>query len=331
MLDNPLAITTSSLGLHPSHSLPEKIYAAASASFSAIEIVYKELEDYALSQEPELSISDAAQVIAKLCSSVNLGVLSLNPFKNFEGHNSPLEDRLESARNWLEIAAGLGANYLQVPSQFDTANSSGDWPRMVADLRELSTLAASYSVSIAYEAVAWGTYIDTWEGSLRVVQDVDRDNFGLCLDSFHVAARVWGDITVKSGMREDADSALQKSLDRFVETCPMDKIFYMQLSDGERFLPPLTPEHRFYSEDLPPSICWSRNARPFPLEEELGAYLPVAAISHAWLKRKGWKGVVSMEIFDWRMRENESPRPNENVQRAVESLRKLSTALEKYE
>lgn len=330
MLNNPLAITTSSLGLHTSHTLPEKIHAAASASFSAIEISYKELEDYALSQEPAVSISDAAQVIAKLCSSENLAVLSLNPFKNFEGHNSPLEDRLESARNWLEIAACLGAKYLQVPSQFDTANSSGDWSRMVADLRELSTLAASYPVSIAYEAVAWGTYIDTWEGSLRMVQDVNRDNFGLCLDSFHVAARVWGDITVESGMREDADSALQKSLDRLVETCPLDKIFYMQLSDAERFLPPLTPEHRFYSENTHSSICWSRNARPFPLEEELGAYLPVIAISHAWFKRKDWKGVVSMEIFDWRMRENESPRPDENVQRAVESLRKLSTALENY-
>jgi sugar phosphate isomerase/epimerase len=319
------------LGLHPSHTLPEKIHAAASASFSAIEIVYKELEDYAISQEPALSIRDAAEVIAKLCSSENLAVLSLNPFKNFEGHNSPLKDRLESARDWIEIAAFLGAKYLQVPSQFDAENSSGDWPRMVADLQELSALAASYSLSIAYEAVAWGTYIDTWEESLRMVQDVNRVNFGLCLDSFHVAARVWGDVTVKSGMREDADSALQKSLDRFVETCPTDKIFYVQLSDGERFLPALTPEHRFYSEDLHPSICWSRNMRPFPLEEELGAYLPITAISHAWLKRKGWKGVVSMEIFDWRMRENESQRPDENVRRAVDSLRKLYIALEKYE
>lgn len=41
---NPLAITTSSLGLHPSHIPPEKILAAASASFSAIEIVYQDIE-----------------------------------------------------------------------------------------------------------------------------------------------------------------------------------------------------------------------------------------------------------------------------------------------
>lgn len=329
MLFKSLAITTSSLGLHPSHVLPEKIQAAAaSASFSAIEIVYQELEDYALSKTPPVDVRDAARTVSQLCSSANLTVLSLNPFKNFEGHNSPLEERLDRARNWIGIAACLNAKYLQVPSQFDTNNSSGDWARMVSDLQALSDLAASYSVGIAYEAVAWGTYVNTWEDSLRMVQDVNRENFGLCLDSFHVAARVWGDNTVESGMREDADLALEKSLGRFVETCPLDKVFYVQLSDGEKFVPPFQPGHRFYQEGFPPALSWSRNMRPLPLEEDLGAYFPVAAITEAWLKRKGWKGVVSVEIFDWRMRD-ESKRPSENARRAVESLQKLSTILEK--
>ncbi|KAJ5731836.1 4-hydroxyphenylpyruvate dioxygenase [Penicillium malachiteum] len=326
MFSNPLAITTSSLGLHPSHTLAEKIQ-AASTSFSAIEIAYQELEDYALSQNPPISVYDAAQDISQLCSSANLTVLSLNPFKNFEGHNSSLEERLDRARTWLSIAANLKAKYIQVPSQFDKEQSSGDWSRMVTDLQVLSNLAASYSVGIAYEAVAWGIYIDTWEDSLRMVQDVNRENFGLCLDSFHIAARVWGDNTVESGMREDADLALAQSLDRFVDTCPLNKIFYVQLSDGEKFLPPLKPGHQFYQEGFHPALSWSRNMRPLPLEDHLGAYLPVAAIADAWLKRKGWKGVVSIEIFDWRMRD-ESRRPNENVERAVQSLQKLYSKLE---
>lgn len=327
MLSNSLAITTPSLGLHPSHTLPEKIQSAASASFSLIEIAYQELEDYALSQTPPVDTCDAAREISQICSSANITVLSLNPFKNFEGHNSPLEERLDRARSWLNIAACLKAKYVQVPSQFDTENSSGDWTQMVSDLQALSALAASYSVGIAYEAVAWGTYIDMWEDSLKMVLDVNRENFGLCLDSFHIAARVWGDNTVQSGMRENADLALKESLDRFVETCPLEKVFYVQLSDGERFVPLLAPGHRFYQEDFPPSLSWSRNMRPLPLEEDLGAYLPVAAIAEAWLKRKGWKGIVSIEIFDWRMRD-ESKRPSENVRRAVASMQKLSTALE---
>ncbi|KAJ5618236.1 4-hydroxyphenylpyruvate dioxygenase [Penicillium herquei] len=329
MFSNPLAITTSSLGLHPSHTLPEKIQ-AASSSFCAIEIVYQELEDYALSQTPPVSMYDAAREVSQLCSSANLTVLSLNPFKNFEGHNSSLEERLDRARTWLSIAANLKAKYIQVPSQFDKEQSSGDWTRMVTDLQVLSDLAASYSVGIAYEAVAWGTYIDTWEDSLRMVQDVNRENFGLCLDSFHIAARVWGDNTAESGIREDADLALAKSLDLFVDTCPLNKIFYVQLSDGEKFIPPLKPGHRFYQEGFHPALSWSRNMRPLPLEGHLGAYLPVTAIADAWLKRKGWKGVVSIEIFDWRMRD-ESRRPNENVERAVLSLQKLYSKLEMTE
>jgi sugar phosphate isomerase/epimerase len=328
MFKNHLAITTPSLGLHPSHALPEKIQAAASNGFSSIEIVYQEILDYGVSQTPSSTIHEAARSIGKLRSSAKLEVLALNPFKNFEGHHAPLTERLESARHWFEIAACLGAKYLQVPSQFDTANSSIDWNRMIQELRQLSELAASYSISIAYEAVAWGSYINTWEGSLRMVEDVDRSNFGLCLDSFHIAARLWGDCTTERGVREGGDSALQASLDRFVEMCPLEKIFYVQFSDGERFVPPLTPEHRFYQRDSPPALTWSRNMRPFPLEREFGAYLPVLTIGDALLKKKGWKGVVSMEIFDWRMRGEASRRPDENAKRGMKSWKKLVAALE---
>lgn len=172
MFNNPLAITTSSLGLHPLHSLPEKIEAAASNGFSYIEVVYQEIEDYGKSLVPPLSSLDAARCIAILCSSANLDVLALNPLKNFEGHHSPLSTRLDLARHWLEIAATLRAQYTQVPSQFDAAHSSTGFSQMVEDLRELSDLAASYGVGIAYEAVAWGSYVDTWEASLRMVESL---------------------------------------------------------------------------------------------------------------------------------------------------------------
>jgi sugar phosphate isomerase/epimerase len=328
MFKNLLAITTPSLGLHPSHTLPEKIKAAASSGFSFIEILYQELVDHGLSQAPPLSTHEAARSIGELCSSANLKVLALNPFKNFEGHNSPISERLDSARHWIELASCLGAKYLQVPSQFDTANSSPDWDLMVQELRQLSELAASHSISIAYEAVAWGSYVDTWEGSLRMVEDVDRSNFGVCLDSFHIAARVWGDCSTVSGICRDGESDLNASLDLFVEICPLDKIFYVQFSDAERFVPPLTPEHRFYQATSPSSLIWSRNMRLFPFEKELGAYFPVLEIVDAWLKRKEWKGVVSMEIFDWRMREDASRQPNENAKRGMESWNKLVAALE---
>ncbi|OJJ06487.1 hypothetical protein ASPVEDRAFT_200467 [Aspergillus versicolor CBS 583.65] len=327
MLDNPLAITTSSLGLHPSHSLPEKVHAAASTGFSSLEIVYQEVVDYGLSQNPVLDVFNAARAIAQLCRSLNVSVLALNPFKNFEGHHSPRSTRLESARHWIDVAVALGAEHLQVPSQFDTANSTGDWQQMVQDLQQLSDLAASRSLRVAYEAVAWGSYINTWEDSLRMVQDVDRGSFGLCLDSFHVAARLWGDNTVAGGMQDDAWPALEASLARFTDSCQLDNVFYVQLSDGERFAPLLSSQHRFYQAGFPPALTWSRHMRVFPLETGLGAYLPVAEIARAWLVDKGWKGVVSMEIFDWRMRD-ESRRPMDNARRGLQSWQKLVKALE---
>lgn len=152
---------------------------------------------------------------------------------------------------------------------------------------------------IAYEAVAWGYYVNTWQDSLRIVQCVDRPNFGLCLDSSHVAARHLGDITAEPGKKKGSvEEVLEASLAEFVDNCPIDKVFYVQLSDGERYVPPLSPEHRFYDLTFPPALTWSRHTRPFPLETEVGGYMPVLNIARTWLVDKQWKGYVSLGTFD---------------------------------
>ncbi|CRG87001.1 hypothetical protein PISL3812_04014 [Talaromyces islandicus] len=330
MLQNPLAIASVSLGQHPSHSLPDKIAAAAANGFSALEIVYADLAAYAATRTPSLTLEDAARTIAELCTTQNMAVLSLNPFKNFEGHHSPLEDRLRTARHWIEIANLLKAKCIQVPSQFDRDNSDGNEDVMISELQKLADLTAEIApqVGIAYEAVAWGCYVDTWQDSLRIVQRVDRPNFGLCLDSFHLAARLWGDNTAESGKRQgDFHAILEESLTNFMNDCPTEKIFYVQLSDGERYAPPLNPEDRFYDSTFPPTLTWSRHTRPFPLETEMGGYMPVVDIAKAWLVHKDWKGYISFEVFDWRMR-NEENGPVSNAQRGRRSWERLVAALQ---
>jgi sugar phosphate isomerase/epimerase len=333
-MENPLAIATVSLGQHPVHTLPSKIAAASHNGFSALEIVYNDLETYATSKSPQITIQAAAEEIAALCASHNIAILSLNPFKNFEGHSSPLSERLHSARHWIEIARILKAQYLQVPSQFDTQNSSGDENVVIPELQQLADITAEIApdLKIAYEAVAWGSYVDTWQDSVRIVELVDRDNFGVCLDSFHIVARLWGDITTESGKRkltgQNVDDVLRRSLDEFVVSCPMDKIFYVQFSDGERYSPPLSPEHRFYDASFPSALTWSRNTRPFPLETEYGGYMPVTEVAKAWLVEKEWKGYVSFEVFDWRMRKEENG-PEDNARRGIESWKRLVAELTK--
>ena len=71
----------------------------------------------------------------------------------------------------------------------------------MADLTKVADMGMARDpvVRIAYEGVAWGKYFDTWQSTWELVKKVDRPNFGLCLDTFHIAGRVWGDPVSETG------------------------------------------------------------------------------------------------------------------------------------
>ncbi|KAI9729560.1 MAG: hypothetical protein M1834_006756 [Cirrosporium novae-zelandiae] len=330
VLDNKLAVASLSLGLHPSHTLDAKIKAAAHNHFKAIEIVYSDLEAHSTAHS--LNVVDGARQIADICAENGLEILSLCPFMDFEGYNSPLSLRLNTAQHWMEVCRALGATYFQVPSQSDD-NSIGDEHVIVEELRQLADLGAASDeppVYIAYEALAWGKYINLWEESLHIVEAVNRPNFGVCLDIFHIAAKLWGDNQIPQGKLPDGEKALQQSLDLLVKKCPLEKLYYVQLSDGELFDPPLSPEHPLWKEGEPPGLTWSLHARPFPLETELGGYFPVVEMTRAVLKGLGYKGYISLEVFDRRMRE-EANGPEHAASRGFNSWQNLIKAVKKQD
>ncbi|KAN0090451.1 putative 4-hydroxyphenylpyruvate dioxygenase [Hyaloscypha variabilis] len=301
---NKLAIATISLGMHLSHTLPEKILSASRNHFTGIEIVYSDLSSFCTTQS--LSLLQGAHSIKTLCASHNLTILSLAPFKNFEAHTSPLSTRLSAAKHWLQIAKALGAIYLQVPSQFDTPNCIDDEALAVKELQALADLAEEFGVCIAYEAVAWGAYVSTWQDSLRIIKKVDHANFGMCWDSFHVLARIWGSCTLPFGKIEGGDEALRRSSEELVDVLrgeDGEKIFYVQLSDGEFYDPPLGEGHKFWVQGMDERLIWSRNTRPFPLESEFGGYFPIGEVIKSILAEGRFQGWVCFEIFDWRMRD----------------------------
>lgn len=326
MLTNKLAIASLSLGQHPSHSLPHKIRAAAQAGYAGIEIVYFELQAY--SESETLSIFEGAEKISHLCQEVGLEILSLAPFENYEGDRSPLSGRLEKAAHWIEVARTLRAPYLQIPSIYKP-DAIGDEAVVISELQHLADIGSAKQplVSIAYEPLSWGTHCSTWECALRYVNAVDRPNFGLCLDTFHIATKLWGDLFAPSGKFLDADRALDESLDSFVAKCPVDKIFFLQLSDGERFDPPFSTDHPWYIEGEAPQFTWSKHARPFPFEHDLGAYLPIGKIAKAWIIDIGFQGWVSLEIFDRGMRDKNS-QPEVAAFRGIESWKALNKELQ---
>ncbi|CAI7639123.1 unnamed protein product [Penicillium bialowiezense] len=314
---NKLAISSISISQYPGHLLDHKIRAAANGGFAGIEIVYNDLETYGKAQN--IPIHTAAQRIHSLCQSLNFQVLSLAPFENYEGSSTPLDQRLALARHWIDIARILKAPYLQVPSIFAN-DCSRDENIIVSDLQKLADLGASTpTVSIAYEALSWGVNCSTWESALDLVNRVNRSNFGLC-------TRVWGDNASPSGKQMDADARLRDSLARFVRDCPVEKIFYVQLSDAERFDPPYSETHPWALAGEAKEFTWSRHARPFPLERELGGYLPVAQIARAWIVDLGFTGWVSMEVFDRAMRDG-SVSPEVAARRGVESWGKVKSEM----
>lgn len=266
---------------------------------------------------------EAAERIKSVCDQVGMHVLSLAAFENFEGHNSTLENRLRTASHWIEIASQLGAAHLQVPSQY-SHDSTGDEKVVITELRELADLASAKHppISIAYEALSWGAHHSTLESSLHVVEKVDRPNFGLCLDTFHVVTKVWADPFAKSGKYPNAETNLEATLDSFAQKCPLDKIFYIQLSDGERFDPPFSKTHPWYLEDEAPQFTWSKHARPFPGETDLGGYMPVSEVARSWIGDMGFKGWVSLETFDRRMRDARV-RPEVAAGRGVEAWKRV--------
>jgi sugar phosphate isomerase/epimerase len=324
-LKNKLAIGTSSLGLHPSHTLDLKISAAARHGFSGIEIVRAELEAYSKSKNIHITLG-AAQ-IRRLCQENGLEILSLCPFENFEGHPSPLEERLNSAADWINIARILGAKHLQIPAQYGKGANS-DEALLVYELQQLADIggAAEPVITIAYEPLSWSLFCSTWQDVLRFTNLVNRDNFGICLDSFHIASKLWGSPYESSGKRPNGDEILAESLNDFVRDFPLEKLLYVQLSDGERFDPPFSEDHPWYLKDEAPEFTWSKHARPFPLETELGGCMPMVDIVQALIIDKGFDGWVSLESFDRRMRA-ETVDVEHCAARAQKSMQKLQQAL----
>ena len=125
---------------------------------------------------------------------------------------------------------------------------------------------------------------------------LDRDNFGLCLDTFQSAGKEWADPTTKSGLLEDGRSAEQITKDweascqRLAETVSAEKIFVLQISDAYRPAKPISTETIY---GVRSRKRWSNDFRPFPFE----GYLPVVAFTKAVLKT-GFRGWFAYEVFD---------------------------------
>ncbi len=232
-----------------SGTLEEKMRACAAAGFDGIEIFEQDL----------LVSPHSPEDIRELAAGLGLSLDLYQPFRDFEGVSDDLlEANLCRAEAKFQLMNRLGADTMLVCSNVATASIDDDGVA-ASQLRRLGEVAAGYGIRLAYEALAWGRYVNDYEHARRIVELADHPSVGTCLDSFHILSR-------------GADPS-------GIEKIPAEKIFFVQLADA--------PE---LSLDV---LSWSRHYRVFPGE---GAFDLTAFMTH--LVRSGYNGPVSLEVFN---------------------------------
>lgn len=232
-----------------SGTLEEKLRAAARAGFDGVEIFENDLIGSAL----------PPREVRTLAESLGLSIDLYQPFRDFEGvDEAQLERNLRRAEAKFALMVELGVDVMLVCSSV-AADSVDDDARAAAQLRRLAETAAPYGVRIAYEALAWGRWVDDYRHAWRLVREADHPGLGVCLDSFHILSR---------GHDPSA-----------IRDIPGEKIFFLQLADA-----PLMPMDVLH---------WSRHHRCFPGQ---GAFDLTEFTGH--VLAAGYEGPLSLEVFN---------------------------------
>src|SRR4051795_9647047 len=187
-----------------SGALDEKLRAAASAGFEAVEIFENDL----------LSFGAGPRDIAKLCRDLNLEICAFQPFRDFEGMPEPQRTRnFARAERKFDLMQELQTDLLLICSNVSPA-SLGGIDRAAADFRTLGELAAPRGLRVGFEALAWGRHVNDYRDAWEIVRRADHKSIGIILDSFHALAPAFPVTPIQS--------------------IPADKIFLVQLADAPR-------------------------------------------------------------------------------------------------
>ena len=174
-----LMLRTSIATVCLSGTLTEKLHACAEAGFDGVELF-----------EPDLLASPASpEEVGALARRLGLTLDLYQPFRDAEGVTEPeFAAVLHRARAKFRLMQRLGVDTVLVCSNVATATVDDD--AVSADqLRRLGDEAQAHGVRIAYEALAWGRYVDDYRRAWRIVERADHPAVGVCLDSFHILSR----------------------------------------------------------------------------------------------------------------------------------------------
>jgi sugar phosphate isomerase/epimerase len=236
-------------------SLDAKLAAVKAAGFTQIMLLARDLTNYVSGQKAAVDAVKAS----------GLRVTGLQVLRDFEGLEGHLHDyKIDVAKAMLQMARDVGATLLLICSS-TSQHASDDSKKSIADLRKLAMLALPLGIRVAYEALSWGRQVNVMSQSIEIVNAVDRANFGLGVDSFHILA---------------TDS----NVDCLDQIAP-EKIFFVQLADF------MWQETRTREE----KIDTARHYRVFPGE---GVHSDQVVALTTRLDDMGYRGDYSFEVFN---------------------------------
>ena len=242
MAGNRMSIATDCL----SGTLEDKLAAAAAARFHGVELAGSDL----------VTSSWSPGRIREECARRGLTVEAYQPFPDFEAvPPDTFAANLRRAERTFDVLEQIGARTVVVCSSL-SRDAVDDDDLAAEQLRALAVRAEARGLRIAYEALAWGRYVNTYAHAWRIVRRAGHPALGLCLDSFHILSR--GDDP--AGIR----------------VIPGDRIFHVQLADSPRLTMDVVER--------------SRHHRLFP---GLGAFDVAGFLGH--VRTTGYDGPLSLE------------------------------------
>ncbi|WP_010032205.1 MULTISPECIES: sugar phosphate isomerase/epimerase family protein, partial [Streptomyces] len=185
-----------------SGSLAEKLTAAARAGFDGVEIFENDMLAGPLSPEE----------IRARAVDLGLTIDLYQPMRDVEAvPEAEFVRSLRRAERKFDVTRRLGADTLLVCSNV-SPQAVDDDALAAAQLARLADLAQDFGIRIAYEALAWGRHVSTYDHAWRIVEQAGHPALGVCLDSFHILSR--------------------GSNPKGIEDIPGEKIFFLQLADA---------------------------------------------------------------------------------------------------
>lgn len=254
-----------------SGTLADKLHACAEAGFDGVEIFEPDL----------LAAPESPEEIAALAGRLGLDLDLYQPLRDVDGvDEETFTSVLRRAEAKFRLMDRLGIDLVLCCSNVATATIDDD--DVSADqLRRLGDLAARHGIRIAFEALAWGRFVDDYRRAWRIVELADHPAVGVCLDSFHILSR-------------GHDPAA-------INGIPGEKIFFVQLADAPRL-----------SMDV---LSWSRHHRLFPGEGDFDLTDFTARIVDA-----GYTGPWSLEVFNDTFRQTDARRTARHARRSLRWL-----------